>query len=312
MKNLICLMTLAMAGLNAPMVCVGGPDRFPEVPLTADCQPRYAVIAVDPQTNQVGYLLFDGNVNAGYGRMYVWVPGDAHYGKPVAVAAAGEAGKLAPFLISGTNRQGHVSMTWAFTWAKRQAGGKQQWFDYLTGKTITKETDAVTYTAFGFNLDYQAGGRGASAGSSGAASLDVGIVGEIPTSDAWTNLPPSIAPWTQLNFFMTMTPQYEKDKAKLQFKGRLNYWHWGCTVRSLPVDSKLVLAVAPYMEPAVYSNELSVAEAFGQAGVAVEVSPGWYDMYWDMSCEGLGVVARRDYDVSPAPYPVPKPTAFVP
>ena len=41
------------AALNAAIVCAAGPDRFPEVQLTADCQPRYAVIAADPQTNQV-------------------------------------------------------------------------------------------------------------------------------------------------------------------------------------------------------------------------------------------------------------------
>ena len=77
----------ALAGALMFLACSGGlaadkdekpavkkPKEYPEVELQEDSKPRYAAIALDSWNEGRAYLLFDGNKDKGYPRMYVWIP----------------------------------------------------------------------------------------------------------------------------------------------------------------------------------------------------------------------------------------------
>ena len=77
---------VALASLAAPPRAAAAPpprEKFPSVTLSSFSDPRYGVIQMDPFTNHLGYVLFDGNVKEGYDKMFLWVPGDAKYGRAV-------------------------------------------------------------------------------------------------------------------------------------------------------------------------------------------------------------------------------------
>ena len=282
-------------------------NDFPKVALAAGSAPQYSVLVIDPLVERVAYVLWDGNVKDGFGRVYVWVPGDAKYGTPIA-AASGEGNKFPPFTFSSSGSQEVANVSWQLGWDRRTGGGTYSYLDYATGKTITHEGEQITYPVFIFDVNYTRGDRSLAASPQASYPLDVRIYGEMGATTVWTNLPPAFAPWNNLNYWMDVKTVYgEREKSGLSFTGRLYYAHWPCTVRSTPKVSKVDLMVSPYLEAPTYSNAVTYVEA--SSGIKVEVPFGWYDLLWRFTCPGLNVQSRLDYWVvySPFPYPPPVP-----
>lgn len=268
------------------------PEEFPEVALSAGSKPRYTALALDEEIDQVAYVLFDGNVTDGYRKIYVWIPGDPKYKNPVAIRTTAEGNNFPPFERTQSVKdkdKDKASISWRLAWRTRRSGGKRTRVDYATGKTTTTTSKVVTYAVFPFTVDYAYGRHTGLARGSSKAPLDISIHGELRVSDTWEELPKALAPWKKVYFNMTRTAQYEKEKGRLLFKGRLLHSHHRpCTVRSLPEDTEIILSINPYLEAPVYSNMLSVAEAFAD-GVGVELPYGWYRYRWSFKCNGLKV-----------------------
>ncbi len=298
----------------AALACVGaasaapaphrGPDQFPTVPLSPLSEPRYTVLMLDAWTGRVAYALFDGSLSNGYRRLYLWSPADPRFTTPKAYVAD-EAGNFGPIetVTSSSNRE--ASVAWTLGW--RRAGGAQiGTYDYMTGKAGKR--DIPFYSIFPFTADYTYATKPM---SSGKPLLDLGIVGGLYVSSAWTNLPVPQAPWWHLGYYMSSSNLEVKGKSALRLTSVLGHYtpHYGwrnCTIRALPKSAVISLAVTEYMGALVYTNTLTLAEAFG-AGVTVEMPYGWYDIVWDFDSEGIGVRARLDYNVRMNPYPFAKP-----
>ena len=86
-RALFCAVVVMLVAATQAPGKPGLPAQFPEVALAPGSEPHYGVMLADPFTNQYAFVLFDGSRKSGYGRMYVWVPGDPKYGKPVEGAA---------------------------------------------------------------------------------------------------------------------------------------------------------------------------------------------------------------------------------
>jgi hypothetical protein len=292
----------ATALLAATAASAADEKAFPRGVALAGAEPRVATVRVDPFSGRNAYLLFDGSVKDGYGRMYVWSPGDSRYGTPqtVASAVAGEQNRFPALAFQSTAEGLAAQVTWQISWEKRKGGSGGNYYDYITGKVVERERKEFDYVEFGFQVDY-------ARGAGGKAELDVGIRGGLGTPGSPTNLPPTFAPWEHLNYAVSAKPFYgEKNKAGLTCAGRLYYGGSECVVRSLPRDTVVTLSVAPYLDPPVYSNALTLTEAFGADGVKVEQLPyGWYDVNWSFACPGLTAYSRLDTVLRPLPITPP-------
>ena len=295
--------TIAGPALAAP-AAAAKPDRFPAVPLSPLSEPRYSVVMLDTWTTRVAYVMFDGSLSNGYRRMYLWAPEDPRFTTPKAYSAD-EAGNFGPIetVTSSSNRE--ASVGWTLGW--RRAGGSTiGTYDYMTGKSGKR--DIPFYSVFPFTADYTYGAKPL---SSGKPLVDLGIAGGLYVSSAWTNLPVAQAPWWHLGYYMSSSNLEVKGKSALRLTSVLGhytpYYGWrNCTIRALPKTAVISLSVTEYMGPVVYTNTLTLAEAFG-AGVTVEMPYGWYDIVWDFDCEGMGVRPRLDANVRMNPYPFAKP-----
>lgn len=295
MRRLVVLLGagLAAAALQA---APERPKAFPKVPLLPDSAPRLSAVMVDVQTNQIAYVMFDGNVKTGYERLYFWIPGESKYDPPASYRVQ-EQNKFQPIKFSERTRDGEVSIAWTFGWGRR--GGKYTHFNYLTGQTVTGESEV--YPVFTFLCDYVSEPRSGSTKPS-ESKVDLGIYGEMNAA-AWTNLPAPYQPWNQLNYYMAMKPFPEKEQGRVHFIGRLNYGNWQTQVRAVPSGTRIGLVVSEYMGKPVYSNSLTSAEAF-TTGIEAILPYGWYDLAWDMDVPGLKIRPRLDVHVRLNPYPV--------
>ena len=90
------------------------PDKFHDVPLAPGSKPHYACIAMDARSNDVAYLLFDGNPKDGYQRLYIWTPRNTQkYPKPAPLTLTEkEQNRYSPFSFSATDGGETVSMNW--------------------------------------------------------------------------------------------------------------------------------------------------------------------------------------------------------
>jgi hypothetical protein len=308
MKQRVLLAALC-AGVLAQAIALAAwerPDTYPEVTLTTKSEPRYSSVYLDTKTNQVAYLCFDGNVEKGYAKMFVWIPGERKYDPPKAIRSNNEK-QFSKFGIDTTTvtDNDEINISWGMRW--RIHSGKHRWFDYSKGVMVEK--DVGNYPQFVFNTDFERTPRKRIRRSATqSAKLDIGIPGYLNTSPAWTNCPPPIAPWNKLNFYMTSKIEQDRAKSQVRFTGRLTYYYWwNCEVRSVAPDTEIDLVVSPYLEDPVYSNKLNAAEIFGP-GVVVELQPGWYDCEWDIRNTGMKVRNRRDWLKNMySPFPVPQP-----
>jgi len=269
------------------------PDKYPEVILDAKSEARYTAVALDTTGSQAAYLLFDGNVNKGYDRVYVWIPGDPKYDKPLS-KKSGEQKQFSPFGINtkSDKTKEDVTINWQMAWYIH--GGRHDYWDYKVGKMVKR--DVGKYPRFPFNVHVLRKPSRAMA-KPGTESVDIVIPGEIPTSTTWTNCPAPLAPWNKLRFDITTKREKakEQDKGRFRFLGRLLYWHWReCTVRSMPPETDITLMVSPYLEPPIYSNKLTAVDMFHK-GITLEFPYGWYDVDWSIKCSGLKVRTRKEW-----------------
>lgn len=284
------------------------PEKFPDVPLGAKSVPRYASVALDTEGTEVAYVLFDGNVEDGYDKMFVWVPDDDRYGKPKSIKSDDEK-IYPPFGIkSSTSRaltKEEVTIAWSMRWYIHS--GRHRVRNYRTGEM--EERDVGNYPVFHFNVDFERKPpRMGIAAQEDSVNIDLGIRGYLKTSMTWTNCPNPVLPWKELDFYVTPEPAYERGKSFLRFKGRLSYYYWWpCRIGQISDQTEITLTVSPYLEDPVYSDKVNAADLFGE-GVLVELPYGWYDCSWDIKDVGLKVVPRDDRRrlVHP-PFALPKP-----
>jgi hypothetical protein len=271
------------------------PKSFPKVDLASGSIPYYCPIMLDVETNQIGYVMFDGNVSNGYDRLYFWVPDDMNYRTPKVYKLNPETKRFGPIKFRPKHDKDDIDIEWSFTWNRQ---GAYETMDYITGQM--RKHGAATYPRFWFSCDYANKPR--TAGSRTDARVDITIPGEVYAS-VWTNMPVALQPWHTLNYYMTVKLLREKDGTLGHFEGRLNYGDHRCVVRTMPRETVCTLVVAPYMGKPVYSNDLTWAEAL-TTGVNLKLDYGWYDMNWNIVCHGLRVYPRLDPYVRANPFPI--------
>jgi hypothetical protein len=292
---LICAFILpAVWVMGAGKTVPERPKSFPKVDMASGSVPFFAAIMLDVQTNQIGYIMFDGNMTDGYDRLFFWVPDDMNYRTPKSYKLNAETKRFGPIKFRPKHDQDDIDIEWSFTWAKQ---GPYDHFDYASGKTIKQ---GATYPRFWFSCDYANKPR--SAGARTDARVDITIPGEISAS-VWTNMPAALQPWHTLNYYMSVKLLREKDNTLGHFEGLLNYGDHRVVVRTMPKETICTLVVAPYMGKPVYSNDLSWSEAL-VTGVNLKLDYGWYDMNWNIVCHGLNVYPRLDHHVRANPFPI--------
>lgn len=272
------------------------PKNFPRVDLSPGSIPYYSAVMLDVETNQIGYIMFDGNVSNGYDRLYFWVPDDMNYRTPKTLRLNSETKRFGPVKFQPRHGKDDIRIDWSFTWGR--SGGSYDSFDYMTGKS--RRINAGIYPRFYFSCDYARQPRG---GGRTDNLVDITIPGEIGGASIWTNLPAPLEPWHTLNYYMAKKLVRDKDNTLVHFNGVLNYGGHRCEVRSLPRETVCTLMVIPYMEKPTYSNDMGWAEAFVN-GIELKLEYRWYDFYWNIACPGLNVYPRLDYDVRGFPFPI--------
>ncbi len=287
------MLTMA-AGLDGAPV---RPQSFPKVALLPGSIPYYASVMLDVQTNQIGYILFDGNVANGYERLYFWVPDDMNFRTPKIYKLNEETKRFGPIKFRPRHDQDDIDIVWSFGWSR--AGGAYEHFDYQTGQT--RKGTTTVYPQFWFYCDYACKPR--SAGARNDAQVDLTIPGPIG-AHVWTNMPAALQPWHTLNYYMTVKLVREKDATQARFAGQLYYGSGHrCVVRTMPRETVCTLTVAPYLGQMSYSNDLTWTQALIE-GVNLKLDYGWYDMNWNIVCHGLRVYPRLDAAVRANPFPV--------
>ena len=288
------------------------PEAYPDVPLGSKSVPHYTAVALDTEGTRVGYVLFDGNVDEGYGKMFVWVPGDPRYDKPKGFKSDDQREYPAFGVSSSTTLardKEDVAIDWTMRWYIDS--GKRTDRDYARGEMVAR--DVGRHPVFRFTADFKRTPKrtvvATAAASPEMMSIDIGIPGYIRTSTVWTNCPDPVLPWKNLEFYVTPEPLYERGKIFMQFKGRLSYHYWWpCRIGQISDKTEITLVVKPYLEPAVYSNKVNSMKLLGP-GVLVELNPGWYDCDWNIKDVGLKIESREDRrkQVYP-PYALPRPS----
>jgi len=282
----------------------GKPEKFPDVDLMAGSMPRYAAITVDAWTKETAYILFDGNTDKGYNRLYFWVPGHIKYNRPVKKNDTGDKA-FAPFDFFSTGDGQQAVIEWELKWGLRSYG-PHKWFDYLRGVWVEVDAEVTKSPYFLYRCNYARARGTVRSRSTSAFPLSLGIDGEFTVSDSWEDLPPAIAPWERMHFYMARQQVVEGKKGRLHFMGKLQHWAvhrwWDVVIRAFPVDTAISLSINPYLDPPVYSNNITVAEAF-ETGVDVELPYGWYEYKWDFKCDGVNVIPRKDHHIVLTPQP---------
>lgn len=249
------------------------------MPLAADADPRYSVVAGDAWQGKTTYLLFDGNTQQGYRRLYVWVPGDKGYETPKPVAA-GENGVFPPIALVQQREGQSSAITWQFSARKQEwrRGGDQTRFDYATGEKVVVEGGAVesgVNTAFDYQVNYvrELGG---------SEKVDLVIRGGLPVAAEWGKRPGAVAPWDGIPFGTSVKRSATAEGARLTFSPGLG----GATVRALPSSARVTIKVLPYLGEPIEEKSLPATEAFA-SGFSVDVPFGWYNFESSFECEGI-------------------------
>lgn len=262
------------------------PESFPAVELIDESQPRYASISLDVWGNSTAYVLFDGNDEVGYERIYVWSPGDAQFGTPVAFRV-GEANRFPPLQRRTDGEEGEVSeLVWNLGWGYHHTGGTH--FSYTTGETV--ERDRGRSARFSYNLNYLRD-RPATAGS----RLHLTMSGHLPATGDWTAVRDGSRPWNAIRTMVNVTRHIDRDKIILRLAGRLMHQNHRVAIEALPDQFFDVnVSVSPYMKDPLYSDVLSFHDLF-HTGVEVILEPRWYSINWDYQLHSwLGGGTRRD------------------
>lgn len=273
------------------------PEAFPEVDLMTDSEPRYTAITLDDWGEVTAYLLFDGNLETGYPRLYVWVPGHQDYGTPVVLRADGE-GHYRPLRYRVQNDQGDTSeIVWNLRWRFQLSRGSEM--DYLSGEMIERER--FRYVRFWFNLDFRRVARDAP-----NQPLHLFVPGWLQTTPEWpevADIPPARRePWNHLRMTVDVDRRVQGEEVILNMQARL--WHRH-DVRQVNVERMpdpffdVDLTVSPYLQAPVFEERLPFQRLL-QEGVQLPVEPRWYAFEWRYEFpEWLGGSERSGSDFMP-------------
>ncbi len=256
------------------------PKAYPDVALSAGSQPRYGAVAMDAWKSKVAYLLFDGNVSNGYARVYVWIPGDAKYGRPVAFGSPGGS-RFGPFQVQVEN-EGEISrVAWILAAQKHaQTGGTHTHFDYATGKATTVTRQAWERVNFSGTANLARGEKMDMVGQS-EFPLDITVGGGLQVFGEWKDVGAPYAAWEHLNYRVGGRPEAgPEEKGRLVLTGVLN-----AKVRSLPEEAVVEVKVQPYLEDPIVTATYGVDEL--ARGIPVSAPYGWYTISWKLDCEWL-------------------------
>ncbi len=273
------------------------PEAFPEVDLLSDSVPRYTALTLDDWGGVTAYILFDGNLETGYPRLYVWIPEHANYGTPVLLRADGD-GFYQPLQYRVEKDGGEYSdIAWNIRWRYQLSRGSEP--DYLTGEMIERER--VRYVRFWFNLDFRRG-----QGNAPENQLHLIIPGYLHTTAEWGDVPdisaPRREPWNHLRVTVDVDRQVEGDQIILAMRARLWHRHHSrrVSVERMPEQFFNVdLSVSPYLNDPVYEEQLTFQTLLIH-GVKLPVEPRWYSFVWDYEFPPwLGGSAQRGSDFMP-------------
>jgi len=198
------------------------PDAFPRVEMVPGSVPYYAPVYVDVDSNEIAYVMFDGNVSNGYNRLYFWIPNHADYRTPKALRWNAETQRFGPVVFQPRHPRDEIRIAWSFGWGR--AGGAFEHYDYLTGQ-VRKGTRAI-HPVFRFQCDYF---RRPRSGTRPADSqVDITMRGQLNAS-LWTNMPAPLQPWNSLNYYKTIQIVREKGEVSVLFR---TAELWGFSLRS--------------------------------------------------------------------------------
>lgn len=286
------------------------PDAFPAVDLIAGSEPVYATIAIDPWDDErLAYLLFDGNIDQEYLRVYVWIPGSREFDPPVARRANRE--REFPTLEFRANSPGagltggrDALMRWDLRYRVRSSGS---YFDYARGVMVEREVTRHPY--FEYSLGYGTAPRDGTTRTLTRMPLSLLIPGEFRPVRDWADVRSPSRPWTELDFYMQRIAQREGRRAVVRFRARLQHrshprhvWR-DVTVVSLPPEGKCTLTISPYMQEPIFSEIIPFDVAFGD-GHPVDLPFGWYQYDWQLDVPLLEVRPRDDHRVTINPQPL--------
>jgi len=285
------LILLILSGMSLTRVHGQGVATFPDVPLVNGSEPRYTSLALDEKGERVLFVLFDGTVDAGYARAYLWIPSHPQYGRPVAVAR-GDGGVFPPVAVA-PGPDANVDTTWQLrAWSEDQAAQGEQTgkrHDYATGTTVEykqEAREARRVARFGFVVRYRHAGASGRGVATATDLLDLEMGGDLPIGAKWTERPAPLAPWNQLHAQGTMElGRNEKtpDSGTIRLKTGL-----GCRVVSMPQDARVEFEVFPYLQDPVASESVPAMQALS-AGFEAVVPFGWYQYRIRWNVEGITV-----------------------
>lgn len=286
------------------------PKNFPDVKLAEGSNPRYCQVKLNSLSEQVAYILFDGNLANGYRGMYIWSPGHEEYDEPQYKLRDDQTGNYRPF--KGEHIAGDVASitTWTIRYRTATQGGS--YVDYATGKTITRKRRRVA--RFYFNVDLRQGPARRSDREAGKYPVDIGMSGYLPASDSWEDMPAILAPWENTYCSMSRQPVYDKGEGYLRCKAHLRFHryrgHRGggsrVTIRNLPENAKVHMEIAPYLGETIYERNFTMEEIF-MNHYDVRIPYGWYRMDWAFESDFFGAQSighnsdNRPFAFSPPP-----------
>lgn len=272
------------------------PEAFPRVDLVPNSVPQYGAVKLDPWGMNILYFVFDGNVENGYNRMYVWVPEGREYARPTALNARHE--HTFPTITWRTEKDDEVAET-AYTFrAIRQTGrtggrDARTSIDYETGKTVTRSAVSsrpYTNISFRYNLTYtrDRSPRG------GPNLLRVNIPApshdhsrrSISLSTNFTEVIPQAA-WNNIHFRWSVDRQYgaEQNNAVLRFSGRPQHGS-GSNRRHVSFDAipqgffDINLRISPYQKAPAFTKTIPMID-LANNGLTVDIPFGWYRAAYD-------------------------------
>ncbi len=317
---LLSLLLVVLAGQSVLGAETAGrarkPKDFPAVPTVKGSSIAYGTVPLDTWTGKVAYLLFEGNSTSGYSRVFAWIPGDSRFGKPVEwKPKILEATPNVAFFGELENRDSDsdekVAMNWRFTDVKQARGaGSDSVFDYVTGKTTTRNWGASTW----HHLIYSAK-VGYGYGEHRGATLDGGY----PLELVWTDNLPLYDKWEKVPepehwFYSLVRAKHEVQETRDPKKGRLLCSFDGfhrVAIQKAPPELFLNLLVTPYLEPPVYSNRVPMAD-FIKSGFDLEVPYGWYSLRLSGGRYGRFTFGGDFHRININPIPISRPFTGAP
>ena len=131
-----------------------GPEEFPSVTLEEDSTPRFGAFYLDPWHEDILYVLFDGNRETGYRRMYAWIPGSRDYDDPVPLSV--DADNRFRTISWRAEKDDEIATTdYAFrSWRSTGTHGERTHIDYVTGETQVRAARPFTNINIRYTLDY--------------------------------------------------------------------------------------------------------------------------------------------------------------